>query len=81
MFAQLIEPLRRDRSIYLDADFAEETAAHYRRPTYLFSDVDVILVEGIFLIKHAYRERYDLTAWIDCSFDTAIYFPAQRNST
>lgn len=71
-FSQLAVPLRDRRSIYLIADFVEETASHYRTHTYDFRDVSVVLVEGIFLFKPQYRDNFDLTIWIDCSFPTAL---------
>jgi uridine kinase len=72
MFEQLIGPLRNNRSIKLDANHAEETASSYRKHRYEYHDIDVILLEGIFLLKHAYRHLFDLTAWVDCSFETAL---------
>ena len=71
-FTQLVLPLKERRSVYLVADFAEETASHYRKHTYDFRDVSVVLVEGIFLFKPQYRKYFDLTIWIDCSFPTAL---------
>ena len=32
----------------------------------------MILLEGISLLKAPYRRHYDLAAWIDCSFETAL---------
>lgn len=72
MFARLVLPLRDRRSIRLDAEFTEETATAYRPHVYAFDDVDVILLEGIFLLKRALRPRYDLSVWIECSFETAL---------
>jgi uridine kinase len=72
MFAQLILPLRDHRSLRLVADYAEETAAEYRRHVYEFEDVDVIALEGIYLLKRAFQAHYDLSIWIECSFDTAL---------
>jgi uridine kinase len=72
MFAQLIEPLREQRSVSIEADYTEETASQYRRHRYEFHDVDVILLEAIFLFKRAYQGRYDLSFWIDCTFETAM---------
>ncbi len=72
MFERLIEPLRNNRSIELDADYTEETATAYRKHRYDFHDIDVILLEGIFLLKRAHRHHFDLTSWIDCSFETAL---------
>ena len=39
---------------------------------YEFADVDIILLEGIYLLKLEYRDHYDVSLWIDCSFDTAL---------
>ena len=72
MFEQLILPLKRQRSVRVEADFAEETAQDYRRHTYDFRDVDVIVLEGIYLLKRAFRQYYDWTLWVDCSFETAL---------
>ena len=71
-FTQLVVPLRDRRSVHLVADFVEETASQYRKHTYDFKDVSVVLVEGIFLFKPQYRDYFDLTIWIDCSFPTAL---------
>lgn len=71
-FTQLALPLRDRRSVHLIADFTEETASTYRKHTYDFKDVSVILVEGIFLFKPQYRSLFDLSVWIDCSFSTAL---------
>ena len=72
MFAQLILPLRDRRFLRIVADFAEETATQYRQHVYEFRDVDVIALEGIYLLKRAFQAHYDLSVWIDCSFDTAL---------
>ncbi len=72
MFAQLILPLRDQRSLRPVADYAEETATEYRRHVYEFEDVDVIALEGIYLLKRAFQAHYDLSIWIECSFDTAL---------
>jgi len=71
-FSHLVLPLRDRRSIHLEADFVEETASDYRKHTYDYKDVSVVLVEGIFLFKPQYREYFDLAIWIDCSFPTAL---------
>jgi uridine kinase len=72
MFEQLILPLKGQRSVRVEADFAEETAQEYRRHTYEFCDVDVIVLEGIYLLKRAFRGHYDWKLWVDCSFETAL---------
>ena len=71
-FSQLVMPLRNGRSVHLEADFAEETGNQYRKHTYDFKNVGVIVVEGIFLFKPQYRQFFDLAIWIDCSFPTAL---------
>ena len=72
MFTQLILPLRDRRSIAIEVDFVEEIASDYRKHVYEFKDVDVILLEAIYLLQPAFIYYYDLSFWIDCSFETAL---------
>jgi len=72
MFSRLVLPLRDHRSLRLEADYAEETAAQYRRHIYEFEELDVILLEGIYLLKRPFQAYYDLSVWIECSFATAL---------
>jgi uridine kinase len=72
LFTQLVLPLRDRRSLRLEADYAEETAAAYRRHVYDFKDVEIIVLEGIYLLKRELRSHYDLSFWIECSFETAL---------
>ena len=72
LFAQLVWPLRDRRSIHLEADYAEETASEYRKYIYQFEDIDIILLEGIYLLKWQFQSTYDLSFWIECSFETAL---------
>jgi uridine kinase len=72
MFSRLVLPLRDRRSLRLEADHAEETAAAYRRHIYEFEELDVILIEGIYLLKRPFLAYYDLSVWIECSFETAL---------
>jgi uridine kinase len=78
MFDQLVLPLRDRRSLRLEADYAEETAIDYRRHTYEFEELDVILLEGIFLLKRPFQAYYDLSVWIECSFETALKRAIER---
>lgn len=78
-FSDLVIPLRDQKSVYLVADFVEETAKQYRKHIYNFRNVGVILVEGIFLFKQAYRSLFDLAIWVDCSFPTALARALERS--
>lgn len=72
LFSQLVLPLRHQRSLRLEAHYTEETATTYRPHTYEFEAIDVILLEGIYLLKREFQAYYDLSFWIECSFDTAL---------
>jgi uridine kinase len=72
MFLKLILPLCQRRTHRLVAQCAEETATAYRERLYEFFEIDVVLVEGIFIYKRAFRPYFDLAFWIDCSFETAL---------
>jgi uridine kinase len=72
MFAELVLPLRDRRSLRVEAPYAEETATSYRTHVYEFEDIDVIVLEGIYLLKREFQSYYDLSFWIECGFDTAL---------
>lgn len=72
LFAELVLPLRARRSLRVEYDFAAETATSFRRQTSVFEDVDVIVLEGVYLLKRAFVQHYDVAVWIDCSVETAL---------
>ena len=72
MFQKLILPLKQKRQHSLIADFAEETSSKYRKHNYEFRDIDVVVLEGIYLLKSLYRSHFDLTCWVECTFQTAL---------
>jgi uridine kinase len=78
-FDQLILPLKLDREIDITMDFAEETAHKFRPYRYHFHNIDIILLEGIFLFKGAYVRHFDMKVWIECSFETALSRAIVRN--
>jgi uridine kinase len=78
MFADVLLPLRDARSCDVVADFAEETASSFRARRHRYDDVDVVLVEGIFLFKRHYRPHFDLACWVECTFETALERAVRR---
>lgn len=78
MFTMLIHPLRSNRQINLTTELTGQFGISVNQ-TYNFQDVDVILLEGIFLLKRELRVNYDLAFWIECSFETALKRALQRN--
>jgi uridine kinase len=72
MFERLVLPLAAHRDIDLTMDFAAETAADYRPQRVVFTDIDIILLEGIFIFKRRFAEHFDLKVWLDCDPDTAL---------
>jgi uridine kinase len=57
---------------------AEETASAYYQHLYTFHDVDVIILEGIYLLKRVFRSYYDLAFWVECCFETALIRALRR---
>jgi uridine kinase len=78
MFATLVLPFRDARACHVVADYTDEAATAYRNHTYVFGDTDVILLEGIFLLKREWRAYYDLSFWVDCTFETALERAVRR---
>ena len=79
LFARLIAPLRERRSVTLTLDLIRLVDDAWVPHTYDFADVDVILLEGIFLLRRDLRGRYDLAFWVECSFETALARALARN--
>lgn len=72
MLEQVVLPLRAHRTLRAEARHMEETAADFATRTLVFEDVDVILLEGVFLLKRRYQAFYDLSVWVDCTYETAL---------
>lgn len=79
-FTQLIVPLRTNRHIYLQTSLIRTDGDFYYSFIYDFNDIDILLIEGIFLFKQELLNYYDWKIWIDCSFETGIYRAIERNS-
>jgi uridine kinase len=72
VFERLVLPLAAHRKVDLTMDFAAETAADYRPQRVIFTDIDIILLEGIFIFKRRFADHFDLKVWLDCDPDTAL---------
>lgn len=72
LFARLVLPLRAKRHARVTMKWVEETATVCRPYTYEFEDLDIVVLEGIYLFKRAYRRHFDLAVWVDCSWQTAL---------
>jgi uridine kinase len=77
MFDQLIIPLKENRVVDLPAGCLD-ARGNRRDHRYAFHKIDIVLLEGIFLFKPAYRHHFDLTAWVECSFETALKRGVER---
>lgn len=78
IFQTLVCPLQENRAINLTKMLTGQLGTPFIQ-TYDFQNVDVIVLEGIFLLKRSLRHYYDLAFWIECSFETALERALQRN--
>jgi uridine kinase len=72
MFERLVIPLRDHREVDVLADCGDAKATVHRKHRYVFRNIDIVLLEGIFLFKVRYCEYFDLKIWVECSFQTAL---------
>ena len=79
VFNQLIIPLRKNRSIQLTSRLIASHADEYFDFEFNYTDIDILLIEGIFLFQQKYLEHYDYKVWIDCSFETGLQRALSRN--
>jgi uridine kinase len=79
LFGDLILPLRTRRSIDIEFDRLDPSRLVLDRVRRAYERVDVILLEGIFILKAAYQKIFDWSLWVDCSFETALERVARRD--
>ena len=78
-FSQLIIPLQKNRSIYLETMLIRTYGDKYYPFDYRFKKIDILLIEGIFLFRKEFLSNYDWKVWIDCSFETFLQRAITRN--
>lgn len=78
LFSLLIEPLARDGRIDLVVPLGGQSG-NVTNHRYAFAHVNVLLVEGIFLLRPRLAPRADLRVWVECSFETALARALTRN--
>jgi uridine kinase len=78
MFRDFILPLKLHRSCRLETLRSNESQSALHPHVFEFENVDIILLEGIFLLKRKYRDHFDLTIWVECSFETAMERAVKR---
>ncbi len=78
LFELLIQPLQRHRSVALEIELTGQSGQP-RPYVYDLQDVDIILLEGIFLLKRSLLHHYDRTIWVECSYETALQRALHRN--
>jgi uridine kinase len=70
MVEQLILPLKLfgsvKTSVYL------EDVLNPRKVDYNFENIDIILIEGAYLLQSAYLDLYDYSIWVESDFDAAF---------
>ena len=79
VFKELIIPLRKTGSIYHTATLIRTDADRYYHFTFDHTEIDVLLIEAIFLFQEKYLDYYDFKVWIDCSFETGLKRAIQCN--
>ena len=79
LFESLVEPLRSCRSVRTVARLVDLTTDEEYEREFDFDGVDLVLIEGIFLLKRELVPRYDLRIWVECSFEAALARARARN--
>lgn len=69
MFEELILPLKLFSS--LKKEITLDDVMSPRTIEYDFTDIDIIIIEGVYLLQEAYIDFYDYTCWMENDFDSA----------
>lgn len=72
--------MQKNKSIYLETKGIRTDADVYYPLVYDYTEIDILLLEGILLFKKEYLSYYDYKIWIDCSFETGMQRAIQRNA-
>ncbi len=78
-FDTLLIPLKSARSVNLSANLIDIKNDKAYNKQYNFKKVDIIVVEGIFLLMKDIRAFFDYKVWINCSFEKGLQRALQRN--
>ena len=79
MFEKLVLPLKEHGSINVSAQVVEQTSEAFMHREYLFQNIDIILLEGIFLFQAQWMPHYDCSVWIQCNEKLALQRALKRN--
>src|SRR3989442_2382943 len=79
LFDTLINPLRHNRSTHITVELTRLPEHDLYLHSYDLEEVDVIVLEGIFLFKKELKKNHDLAFWVECSFETALRRALLRN--
>lgn len=78
MLAQLVEPMRRTGAVDVTVELYHPRSDASRRRAFSYRDIDIIVLEGIYLFKTELRGRYDLRYWVSCPWQTALHRAVAR---
>jgi uridine kinase len=70
MFEQLILPLKLFGSIKTSVTL--EDVLNPRTVEYNFQNIEIIIIEGVYLLQEAYLDLYDYTCWVESDYDAAF---------
>ena len=70
MVEQLILPLKLFGNIKTSVTLND--VMNPRTVEYDFNNIDIILIEGVYLLQEAYLDLYDYTCWVESDFDAAF---------
>jgi len=79
LFARAVHPLVKARSLDLYTKGMPSDCDEPYDLEYHWQEVDVVLLEGVFLFRRDLVGQYDLRVWIECSFETAADRAVLRN--
>ena len=79
LFSTLVLPLRNKRSVFMETTISRQPDERPFRHTFHYEDVDIVILEGIFIFKQQYQHHFDFRCWVECPFDVALERALRRN--
>ena len=79
LFSQVILPLQEKHRLQLQFATVQMEADDIVLSHYDLHDINIILVEGIFLFRKEFLENWHYKIWVECSFEKAMQRALERN--
>lgn len=79
LFEHVIKPYKNSGKVKTTMNYIEETWENFIKKNLEICNVDIFILEGIYIFQEPYSSYFDYKIWIDCPFETSLSRAINRN--